>query len=264
MDAPDSVKWVELLLDNWFAKGGINPARLNTLAQQFELAFHSVGLSIASESPLDFDYIDRVKSLCDQYNPLVYSEHLSFSESSTQFLPDLLPFPYTEKNLQRIALRIDQVQDYLGRQLLLENVSAYVSFTDSKYAEAEFLRELVKITGCGLLVDVNNIYVNQVNLGVDPIAAIDALPVEAIGQVHLGGHATFDGYLVDAHNNPPIEPVWALYRYLLTKTGPVATLIEWDNDLPAFERLMQEQTKAQTILDQLKQSQSQGELNAVV
>ncbi len=247
--APDSVSWLELLADNWLSQGGITTYYLDMLAERFPLSLHGVGLSLGSVTPLADNYLRQIQSLLQRSQAMSYSEHLSFSQLDEAFLPDLLPLPYTEQALQHMSQRVQQVQDRLGQQLLIENVSSYVAFNADSMSEAAFLSALVDNTGCGLLLDVNNLYVNQNNLGRDARLAIQQLPLGSIQEVHLAGFERQADCLIDAHNNPVDEAVWSLYEHLLQLRGPVATLIEWDNDLPALEVLLAEQAKAQALLD---------------
>lgn len=249
MKRRDEVPWIELLLDNWLCEDGIVADRLEQLIKIFPVTFHGVGLSIASSSPIDEEYLQRVKVLLDKSDALVYSEHLSFSRTSSQFIPDLLPFPFTSKTLDHISEKIDFVQSFLNRQMLIENVSAYIDFPNNDFSEEEFITDLVKRTGCGLLLDVNNMYVNQVNLGRDAKSALEHLPLEAVQEVHLGGHEDAEDYLIDAHNNKVCPEVWDIYQQTIDRTGPVASLIEWDNDIPSFDVLLGEQQTAQEFLN---------------
>lgn len=239
--------WLELLADNWLSSGGVTANILSRFVERYPLAVHGVGLSIGSVEPLDFDYLQRVKSLLSRSKAMSYSEHLSFSNTALGFVPDLLPLPYSEEALNHVIERVSQVQDFLGRRMLIENVSAYIA-TDDAMSEAEFTIELARRSGCGLLVDVNNYYVNQQNLGRDAATALAAIPVELIAEIHLGGYEAKADYLLDAHNHPVAEPVWQLYQSLLQRTGPVATLIEWDNDVPDLSVLMAQRERAATVI----------------
>jgi len=252
MKRRDEVPWIELLLDNWLCEDGIVADRLERLVNTFPVTFHGVGLSIASSSPVDEEYLQQVKTLLDKSDALVYSEHLSFSRTKSQFIPDLLPFPFTTKTLEHVANKIDFVQTSLNRQMLIENVSAYIDFPNNDFSEEDFITDLVKRTGCGLLLDVNNMYVNQVNLGRDAEKALNHLPLAAVQEVHLGGHEAAEGFLIDAHNNKVCPEVWEIYQQTINLTGPVASLIEWDNDIPSFEVLLGEQQVAQGILNAAK------------
>lgn len=247
----DEVPWVELLLDNWLYDDGVISDRLKLIVEAFPVTCHGVGLSIASSRPVDVAYLAKVKRLLEHTEALAYSEHLSFSQTGSQFIPDLLPFPYTEDNLRHVADKIDFVQNFLGRQILMENVSAYIDFPHSAFSEEEFIYDLVQRTGCGLLLDVNNMYVNQVNLGRDARSSLEKLPLTSVAEIHLGGHEVADGYLIDAHNNAVCDEVWEIYQQTIELTGPVASLIEWDNDIPAFDVLIAEKNKAQGRLDQV-------------
>ncbi|MEP3476324.1 MAG: DUF692 domain-containing protein [Hyphomicrobiales bacterium] len=256
MKRRDEVPWIELLLDNWLCEDGIVADRLERLINTFPITFHGVGLSIASSSPVDEDYLQQVKNLLDKSDALVYSEHLSFSRTGSQFIPDLLPFPFTSKTLEHVANKIDFVQSFLNRQMLIENVSAYIDFPNNDFSEEDFITDLVKRTGCGLLLDVNNMYVNQVNLGRDAEKALKHLPLDAVQEVHLGGHEAGEGFLIDAHNNKVCPEVWDIYQRTINLTGPVASLIEWDNDIPSFDVLLGEQQTAQKILDRAQPDHS--------
>lgn len=245
----DEVPWLELLLDNWLYEDGIIAEQLKVLVEHFPISCHGVGLSIASTKPVNVEYLERIKQLLARTDALSYSEHLSFSKTGTQFIPDLLPFPFTEKTLDHIANKIDFVQNYLQRKMLIENVSAYIDFPHSDFSEEEFISDLVKRTGCGLLLDVNNMYVNQMNLGRDATTSLSKLPLSSVEEVHLGGHEEAEGFLIDAHNNKVCDAVWEIYKQTIALTGPVASLIEWDNDIPEYEVLICEKNLAQDILD---------------
>ncbi len=250
--------WLELLADNWLCDAGMTSYLLQQLAERFPLTLHGVGLSLGSITPLDEHYLKRVKSLINRSGAIAYSEHLSFSTvpgshatnraTQEQFIPDLLPLPFTEEALNHIAERILRVQDYLGETLLIENISAYVTYCETVLTEGCFLAELVKRTGCHLLLDVNNLYVNQVNLKRSALSVLDEIPLQAVQEIHLAGYETTADGLIDAHNNPVSEAVWELFAMVLNRTGPVATLIEWDNDLPAFDVLMTERYRAEALL----------------
>lgn len=253
---PGPVAWLEIHAENYMGDGGPALAQLKHLAERFPISCHGVGLSIGSEQPLDKDHLDRLAHLVSWLKPASFSEHLAWSTHETGFLNDLLPVPYDEQTLSRVSDHVDQVQDVLGRQMLLENPSTYVQFAQSTMEETDFLKEIVSRTGCGLLLDVNNVFVSATNQNYHPKAYLDAFPTEHVGEIHLGGHEidedeTGAPLLIDAHNNPVVDPVWALYEYTLSLTGPVATLIEWDNDLPDWSILRDEATRADTCLSKL-------------
>jgi uncharacterized protein (UPF0276 family) len=210
-------------------------------------------LSIGADRPLDEDHLQRLKQLIERYRPGLFSEHLAWSSHDTGFLNDLLPVPYTTETLVRVADHIDQVQSTLGRQMLLENPSTYLAFAESTYSEIDFIAEVVRRTGCGLLLDVNNVYVASTNQQWDPVAYIDAYPLAHVQEIHLAGYtreADDKGrpLLIDTHNRPVDDIVWDLYAHAVELIGPVPTLIEWDADVPAWPTLKQEAGRAEAIM----------------
>ena len=237
-----------------FDLGFIDEGRLlRALSEQFPISVHGVGLSIGGEGTLDQEHLARLKHLLHWLEPASFSEHLAWSTHGAEFLNDLLPLPYTATTLAKVASHISQVQDTLGRQMLLENPSSYLAFAESTYSEPDFLREIVARTGCGLLLDVNNVFVSATNLKTSPQAYIDAFPVEAVGEIHLGGHdededETGAPLLIDSHGKAVVDPVWALLDYTLARTGPKPLLIEWDNDVPDWTTLADEAERAAKAL----------------
>ncbi len=252
LDAPGPVAWLEIHAENYMGDGGRPLAQLRALAERFPISVHGVGLSIGGETPLDRDHLARLKHLCDWLQPASFSEHLAWSTHDVGYLNDLLPLPYNADTLTRVADHIDEVQQTLGRQMLLENPSSYLAFTTSTYSETDFLAELTSRTGCGLLLDVNNVFVSATNLQTSPTAYIDAFPTGTVGEIHLGGHdEDHDGdapLLIDSHGKPVADPVWTLLGYTLAKTGPKPLLIEWDTDVPPFATLRDEAARAETAL----------------
>lgn len=245
--------WLEIHAENYMGGGGRPIAQLRQLSEKYPFSVHGVGLSIGAEGNLDADHLARIKHLCDWLNPASFSEHLAWSTHDSHFLNDLLPLPYTGKTLARVAAHIDQVQDTIGRQMLLENPSNYLAFTESDMTETAFLAEIVKRTGCGLLLDINNVFVSATNLQTSPQAYIDAFPLHAVGEMHLGGHdededETGAPLLIDSHGKAVVDPVWALLDYTLAKSGPKPLLIEWDNDVPDWPVLAAEVTRADAAL----------------
>lgn len=243
----------EVHAENYMVDGGPFHHYLSRIRSHYPLSIHGVGLSIGGEAPLDEAHLDRLAALIARYEPQSFSEHLAWSSHGDVFLNDLLPAPYDEATLRRVCRHVDRVQEKLGRQMLLENPATYVEFAASTMAETAFIGEVVKRTGCGLLLDVNNVYVSCVNHQRDPYACIDALPLAATREIHLAGFARDsdaggDELLIDSHGAPIAEAVWDLYRYALQRVGPVATLIERDNDLPAFEILLAEAGHAESLL----------------
>jgi uncharacterized protein (UPF0276 family) len=219
----------------------------------FPISVHGVGLSIGGETPLDGDHLERLRRLVDWLNPASFSEHLAWSTHDAHFLNDLLPLPYTMDTVRRVSAHIDQVQNTLGRKMLLENPSTYLAFAESDMSETDFLREIISATGCGLLLDVNNVFVSATNQQTDPHSYIDDFPLDAVGEFHLGGHDEDQDdhgapLLIDSHGTEVVDPVWALFEYTMGKSGPRPTLIEWDNDVPDWSVLAQEASRADHIL----------------
>lgn len=240
--------WFEIHAENYMVDGGARLAWLDAIRRDKPLSIHGVGLSLASEARPDPDHLDRLCDLVDGLEPALVSEHLAWSRYGDIYHPDLLPFPRTRARLACIADNIDEVQTALGRPILIENPSLYLALRGHEMAETEFLTELVARTGCGLLLDVNNVHVTTHNLGGDPISYIDALPAEAVGEIHLAGHAPDErlgqALLIDSHDAPVAEPVWALYDHALARFGPRPTLIERDGNVPGFAVLMAERDRA--------------------
>lgn len=238
--------------------GGGPPHRyLTAIRKDYPISLHGVGLSIGGEGELEADHLARLKALVDRYEPGLFSEHLAWSSHGGTYFNDLLPLPYSETTLARVCEHIDRVQSVLGRQMLLENPSTYVSFWVSTLEEIDFLKEVVSRSGCGLLLDVNNVLVSAVNHGFDAQGYIDAFPIEAVREIHLAGHAeTHDGetedcgarVLIDAHDRQVDNAVWSLYAQALSRSGPLPSLIEWDNDLPDWQTLFAEAQIADRLL----------------
>ena len=250
------VAWLEIHAENYMGAGGRPLAQLRLLAERFPISCHGVGLSIGGEGALDGEHLARLQALLAWLNPASFSEHLAWSSHDAAFLNDLLPLPYTQKTLARVADHIDQVQTLLGRRMLLENPSTYLAFAETAMAEADFLREIARRTGCGLLLDVNNVFISAINQQTDPSAYIDAFPLDLVGEIHLGGHdAQQDDHgaplLIDNHGAPVVDPVWELYADVLARGGARPTLIEWDNDVPAWSVLLAEAAVAQRLLERV-------------
>jgi hypothetical protein len=253
ISAPGAVRWLEIHAENYMGDGGRPLAQLRALADRFPISVHGVGLSIGGEGPLDPDHMARLKHLCDWLNPASFSEHLAWSTHGDHYLNDLLPLPYTEATLARVAGHIDQVQEVLGRPVLLENPSTYLAFAESTMDEVTFLSEIAKRTGCGLLLDVNNVFVSATNQNWDPVAYIDAFPLAQVGEIHLGGHDEDEDehgrpLLIDSHGREVVDPVWTLYAHTIARGGAKPTLIEWDNNVPDFPVLAAEAARADAIL----------------
>jgi uncharacterized protein (UPF0276 family) len=251
--APQPVGFFEVHAENYMGAGGPPHAQLAALRERHALSVHGVGLSIGSMQSLNRDHLARLKTLCDRYAPESFSEHLAWSSHGDVYLNDLLPLPYTQQTLARTAEHVDEVQTVLGRQMLLENPSTYICFSESTIPEVDFLTEISKRTGCGLLLDVNNVFVSARNHGTQPLEYLDSFPLDRVKEIHLGGHdeETDDvgaPLLIDTHGSPVAQAVWTLYAHVIARTGPLPTLIEWDNDVPEWPTLLAEAVAAQGIL----------------
>lgn len=249
----------EVHAENYMGAGGLPHRALTAIRQTYPLSVHGVGLSIGAERGLDPDHLARLKTVVDRYQPGMVSEHLAWSTHDGIFLNDLLPLPYTEAILRRVVAHVDQVQTTLGRHILLENPSTYVAFAESEMSETDFIRELQKRSGCGLLLDVNNVFVSATNQHYDPHGYIDDYPLEFVAEIHLGGHATEsddagEPLLIDAHDREVSDPVWGLYAYVIGRTGRLPTLIEWDNDLPSWNALAGDAARAEAVMATLERS----------
>jgi uncharacterized protein (UPF0276 family) len=256
LEHAEPVAWLEIHAENYMGDGGRPLAQLRHMSERFPISVHGVGLSIGSEGALDPDHLARLKHLVSWLNPASFSEHLAWSTHDTQFLNDLLPLPYTDATLARVCDHIDQVQEVVGRQMLLENPSSYLAFEESTWSEPDFLREISKRTGCGLLLDVNNVFVSATNLDYSPQSYIDEYPLEKVGEIHLGGHDEDEDdhgrpLLIDSHGREVVDPVWALLDYVLDRSGPKPLLVEWDTDVPDWSILRAEAERAQMALERV-------------
>ena len=241
------VPWFEVLADNHTAPGGLIPRQLAAVRRDYPITFHCVGMSLGGTDPLDYDYLRTLKDLMQKYEPVQVSDHLCFSRHASHQYHDLLPLPYTGEALRHVSERIRRVQDFLGVRVLVENVSSYLSYQHSTLTEAEFLAALAKDADCDLLFDVNNAYVNEVNHG-DPAGNfIKQLPLDRIREIHLAGYEDKGNYLIDAHNNRVADPVWTLFADVIRQLPDIPVLIEWDNDIPALDILLDEAARAERI-----------------
>lgn len=243
----------EVHAENYMVPGGPFHHHLGLIREHYALSIHGVGLSIGADAPLDKNHLQALALLLERYQPQSFSEHLAWSTHGDAFLNDLLPLPYTAATLARVCDHIDQTQSCLKRRLLLENPATYIEFAASTFDEADFLSEVVRRTGCGLLLDVNNVHVSSVNHGRDARATIRALPLAQVGEIHLAGFAeqldgNGDALLIDSHGSPVAQAVWDLYAFTLSLTGPLPTLIERDNDVPAWPVLLAEAHRAEQHL----------------
>ena len=242
------IGFLEVHAENYMAET-LALDRLLELRRDYPVSLHGVALSLGSAEALDRDHLARLKALIEQVEPVLVSEHLAWSAIGGVYLNDLLPLAYTEASLELFCRHVEEAQEGLGRRLLIENPSSYLRYRLSQIPEAEFMTEIARRTGCGILCDVNNIYVSAFNFGFDPIAYLQALPVEAIGEIHLAGHHAAEGVdiLIDDHGSRVAEPVWDLYAAALRRFGPVPTLIEWDTNLPVLDVLLEEARRAEEV-----------------
>jgi uncharacterized protein (UPF0276 family) len=243
------VAWFEVHSENYFADGGPTLAGLNRIRADYPLSLHGVGLSLGSTDALDVAHLAKLKRLADRVEPACISEHLCWSGVGGRHFNDLLPLPHTEEALDHVCARVAAVQDYLGRVLLVENVSSYLTFPEATIPEGEFVAAVAARTGCRLLVDVNNIYVNARNHDLDADAWLATIPPAAVAEIHLAGFDDSGPCLIDTHGKPVAPDVWALYGRALQRFGPVPTLIEWDTDIPAFAVLEREAATAGSMLE---------------
>ncbi len=246
--------FLEIHAENYMGAGGPPHAALAAIRQRFPLSLHGVTMSIGGPEPLDRAHLARFAALVDRYEPELVSEHLAWSTHDDVFLSDLLPLPYTRRTLDHVCAHVDQVQEAIGRPLLMENPATYVFFSESTYSETDFIREMARRTGCGLLLDVNNVFVSATNHGFRAIDYLMDFPLDHVGEIHLAGHdeQTDDRgrpLLIDTHDRPVADPVWALYDTVIRQCGPIPTLVEWDNDVPGWSVLRDEANAAQGILD---------------
>jgi len=249
--APAAGLWFEVHAENYMVDGGPRLAMLETVRSERPLSLHGVGMSLAGAVPPDADHLARLKLLVDRFEPEVVSEHLAWSRLDGRCFPDLLPVPRTNEALARLADNIGRVQDVLGRSILIENPSHYLALRDHQWSETSFLAELARRTGCGLLIDVNNVAVGAHNLGYDPAAWLEAIPAKLVGEIHLAGHS-LDGegtLLIDSHDAAVCDDVWRLYESFIDRIGAKPTLIERDGNLPPFAELLAERQRAQHVLE---------------
>ena len=253
----------EIHAENYMGDGGPPHRRLEAIRALYPLSLHGVGLSIGSPRPLDRVHLDRLAALAKRYQPGLFSEHLAWSSHNEAYLNDLLPLPYTQETLAAVCDHVDQVQEALARPMLLENPSTYVLFEESTISEVDFIREIARRTGCGLLLDISNVLVSATNHGFDPTAYLDAFPLDRVGEIHLAGFAEAEDdsghvVLIDAHDSPVRAPVWDLYRKVVGRLGPTPTLIEWDNDVPEWPVLLGEARRAEAAMAQATAASREG------
>ena len=250
------VGFLEVHAENYMGDGGPAHRALSAIRAKFPLSVHGVGLSIGSETGIDADHLERLACVVERYEPGMVSEHLAWSSHDAGYFNDLLPVPYNAETLERVVSHIGQIQDRLKRRILLENPSTYVAFEQSSMSETDFIREIARRSGCGLLLDVNNVFVSATNHGWKPLHYLRDFPLELVEEIHLAGHAEDlddegDLLLIDAHDRPVADAVWKLYEVVISQAGALPTLIEWDNDVPEWPVLRREAQLADAILDRL-------------
>lgn len=245
-----NIPWLEVVTDNYLVEGGPMIEHLHQLRHTYPVAMHGVGMSIGSTDPLDYTYLSKVRDLAEWLQPLIISDHLCWVSVNQQQFHDLLPLPYTQEAVEHTAQRIQAIQDFLGQTILIENVSSYLNFEHSEMSEWLFLKAVAEQADCGILLDINNIYVNSYNHGFNPDDYLNALPPDRVQQFHLAGFENQGDYLLDSHSQSVYSDVWSLYRKALKRFGPVPTLIEWDTQIPDFPTLYKEAETAQYIMDE--------------
>lgn len=247
---PDSVDWFEVITENFLAPGGRPRAILRAVREHYPVVLHGLSFNIGSNEAPDYDYLDKLKDLAREIEPAWISDHICWTGLHGQTSHDLLPISYHHETLRQVADKVSRIQDYLGQTVVLENPSMYLQFRSAEMSEADFINALVKQTGCRLLLDVNNVYVSCFNLGLDPYQEIDAIDPTSVQQFHLAGHTHNTTHIIDTHDHPVSDPVWALYQHACRRFGETATLLERDDDIPPLSELIAE-------LDQARQLQAQ-------
>lgn len=244
---PKEIDWFEIISENYMIEGGKPLYFLDRIRQDYPMVMHGVSMSIGSTDPLNFDYLKQLKTLIDRVEPVWFSDHLCWTGVDHQNLHDLLPMPYTRASINHIADRISQVQDFMGRQMLIENLSSYITYTDDAMTEWEFLSEICEKADCHILLDVNNIYVSSYNHHFDPMDYLNGIPRHRVWQHHLAGHQNNGNLIIDTHDEPIIDPVWDLYQKTAELLGPVSTMIERDANIPPLPEVIEELNRAREI-----------------
>ncbi|CDZ77519.1 hypothetical protein BN59_01802 [Legionella massiliensis] len=246
-EKPD-VDWFEIITENYLVPGGKPLYFLDKVRENYPIVMHGVSLSIGSTDPIDWDYLKQVKSLAERAEPIWISDHLCWTGVKGLNMHDLLPIPYTEEAIKHIVARINEIQDFLGRRILIENVSSYLTFIQSQITEWEFISEIAQRADCYILLDVNNIYVSSVNHDFNAMDYINFVPPERVVQIHLAGHSDYGSYIIDTHDAPIIQPVWDLYAKAIAKLGRISTMIERDDNIPPLSELLDELNLARNIM----------------
>lgn len=254
LESRPRVDWFEVICENFMGVGDRSGGRplhvLEKVRETYPIAFHGVSLSVGSVDPLDRDYLTRLKALADRFEPVWVSDHLCWTGVDGERLHDLLPLPFSEEAFHHVVGRINHVQEFLGRRILVENVSSYVTYPESEMTEWEFLSEVARRADCAILLDINNIYVSAVNHGFDPAAYLKGVPRDRVAQFHLAGFTDKGTHLIDTHDHPVSEAVWELYQKAVERFGPVSTLVEWDTNIPEFSGLVEEVNRARSLQEQ--------------
>lgn len=256
LEAPPRVDWVEAISENFFSPGGRPIAVLEKVRRDLPVVLHGVSLSIGATDPLSETYLDALDALAARIEPAWISDHLCWGSHGGRYAHDLWPLPFTEEAIGHVAGRVRRVQERLGRRILLENVSSYAAFRDSEMPEWEFVSEIARRADCGILLDVNNVFVSARNHGFDPLAYLAGVPADRVGQIHLAGHSDRGTHLLDTHDHEVPAPVWDLYREAVRRFGPVPSLVEWDDAIPPLERLVGESRRAMAIEREVVQNGS--------
>ena len=262
LEGRPAVDWFEIISENYLVDGGKPLHYLDRIREHYPMVMHGVSLSIGSSDPLDPDYLAGLKRLAGRVEPAWVSDHLCWTGVGGRNLHDLLPLPYTEEAIAHVAERVGRVQDYLGRQILLENVSSYVTYTDSRVPEWEFLAAVAERADCRILLDVNNVYVSAHNHEFDPLEYLDGVPSERVWQIHLAGHSYNGPLIIDTHDHPVPDPVWELYAEAIARLGPVSTMIERDDDIPPLDVLLDEVDRAKALAASASHPPSQSRVSA--
>ena len=251
LETKPALDWFEIISENYMVPGGRPLANLTRIRNDYPMAMHGVSLSIGSSDPINVEYLRDLKLLADRIEPSIISDHLCWTGIAGKNLHDLMPLPYTEAAVTQVADRVCQVQDFLGRQILLENVSSYVTFTQSEMSEWEFLRAIAEKADCHILLDINNIFVSAFNHGFEPVAYLEGIPVGRVRQFHLAGHENRGDIIIDTHDAPVIDPVWDLYAKACERFGPISTMIERDDHIPPIGELLVELDHARQIANEV-------------
>nr|AYM54119.1 UPF0276 protein sce3435 [Chondromyces catenulatus] len=256
LETAPAIDWLEIISENFMVAGGLPLENLSRFLARYRVVQHGVSLSIGAVTPLDWDYLHALRALVRRVGTPWVSDHLCWTGAEGTNLHDLLPLPYTAEAIKHVAARARQVQDFLEVPLVLENVSSYLTYASSEMSEWAFVSAIAEEASCGLLLDVNNVYVSSYNHGFDPREYIDAMPAERVVQIHLAGHTNYGAYIIDTHSDPVIDAVWDLYRRAIGRTGPVSTLIEWDEDIPPLATLLAEAEKARAVRDEAERARA--------